>query len=248
MNTTPGGLGSTITAGIQDIAALLPLLGTEQCEEHIGSALSKGYLYAAATPLSIFGSLGMARAGFKTFVASLAFPRLGFDGARTLDNMGFKAKGMNLSLIMIDEQDKNEHVLAKTRIRADEDRRHLVETRLDYLLKDLHIDKKDITVSYACIEWNAKMILHTAIFCFLGTVPYIYLNVNADSPLRPLTRWSFPVIRALGGFLTATMTQLVIQRRIAALVHKCLLERRNEKTHHTTAEVSQHPFNTEWHQ
>jgi hypothetical protein len=63
----PGGIsfGATITGRIQNIAVLLPLLGTQQCEEHIGSALTKGYLDAA-----IFGSLGVARAGFKTRIAS----------------------------------------------------------------------------------------------------------------------------------------------------------------------------------
>jgi hypothetical protein len=35
----------------------------------VSSALTRGYLYAAATPMSIFGSLGMVIAGFKTLVA-----------------------------------------------------------------------------------------------------------------------------------------------------------------------------------
>ena len=61
--------GATFTGGIQNIAGFLPLLGTQQCEEHIGSALTKGYLYASATPMSIFGSLGIApsRAMSKSF-------------------------------------------------------------------------------------------------------------------------------------------------------------------------------------
>jgi hypothetical protein len=32
--------GATIAGGIQNIAGLLPLLGTQQCEEHIASALA----------------------------------------------------------------------------------------------------------------------------------------------------------------------------------------------------------------
>jgi hypothetical protein len=52
---------ATLTSGIQDVAALL---GTELCEFHISSALTKGYVYVAATPLSTFGS---ARAGFIAF-------------------------------------------------------------------------------------------------------------------------------------------------------------------------------------
>jgi hypothetical protein len=82
--------GATITGGIQDVAGLLPLLGTEQCEEHIGSALTGGYLYSAATPMSLFGSLGMARAGFKAFIACM--PGRTWSGATILANMGFEPK------------------------------------------------------------------------------------------------------------------------------------------------------------
>ncbi|KAF9259917.1 hypothetical protein L218DRAFT_630707 [Marasmius fiardii PR-910] len=62
--------GDTLSGGIQDISALLPLLGTEQCERHAGSALDKGFLYAAATPLSIFGSLGVAKTAYVTLIAT----------------------------------------------------------------------------------------------------------------------------------------------------------------------------------
>src|ERR1700687_221163 len=73
-------IGGTITNGIQDLAALLPLLGTEQCENHIGSALTKGFLYTAAAPLSTFGSLGVGRAGFKTLLSATSIPRLQPEG------------------------------------------------------------------------------------------------------------------------------------------------------------------------
>jgi hypothetical protein len=57
--------GQTVSGGIQDISAVLSLLGTQQCELHVGSALRGGgrggYLYAAITPISIFGSLGVAK-------------------------------------------------------------------------------------------------------------------------------------------------------------------------------------------
>ena len=63
MSGSPENVGTTLTGGIQDIAALLPLIGTDQCEKHVGSALDGGFLYAAATPLSIFGSLGVVKIG-----------------------------------------------------------------------------------------------------------------------------------------------------------------------------------------
>ena len=70
--SSSGGIGSTLTGGIQDISAILPLLGTEQCSDQVSSALTRGYLYAAATPMSIFGSLGVVSAGFKTLVACIS--------------------------------------------------------------------------------------------------------------------------------------------------------------------------------
>ncbi|KAJ7731743.1 hypothetical protein B0H16DRAFT_1259828, partial [Mycena metata] len=80
--------GTTISSGIQDLSAILSLLGTAECELHVGSALRGGgcggYLYAAITPLSIFGSLGPAKAAFS--IALLALPRR---GARILEHVGF---------------------------------------------------------------------------------------------------------------------------------------------------------------
>ena len=121
-------VGATITGGIQDVSALLPLLGTEQCEAHACSALTEGYLYVAATPISLFGSLGLARAGLETFVARLNFSifNANIRGALMLSNMGFRPIGINLPLILLDSNNN--------------DKRHLVETRLDELLEDLHVD------------------------------------------------------------------------------------------------------------
>ncbi|KAF8802161.1 hypothetical protein BYT27DRAFT_7173309 [Phlegmacium glaucopus] len=128
-----GGIGSTLTGGIQDISTLLPLLGTEQCEDQVSSALTRGYLYAAATPMSIFGSLGMVRAGFKTLVACFSFRDI--EGAKILGNIGFEPQGENLSLIMVETgkgKDKG---------------RYIIETRMDELIQQLNIDKNrhDIT-------------------------------------------------------------------------------------------------------
>jgi hypothetical protein len=129
--------GATITGGIPNIAGLLPLLGMQWCEEHIGSALTKVYLYAAATPMSIFGSLGVGRAGFKTLIACMPGRTWSAaTGAAILANMGFEPKGINLSLVMINKDDKG--------------RRHLAEIRLDELAKELRIDKSRVTVSHKC--------------------------------------------------------------------------------------------------
>ncbi|KAJ7026346.1 hypothetical protein C8F04DRAFT_966451, partial [Mycena alexandri] len=93
--------GATFSSGIQDISAILSLFGTEECELHVGSALRGGgrggYLYAAITPVSIFGSLGPAKAA-----VSIMFASVPFVGARTLRHLGFEAKGDALAITMLD--------------------------------------------------------------------------------------------------------------------------------------------------
>lgn len=66
------------------------------------------------------------------------------------------------------------------------------------------------------------MILLTAALCSLSIVPYVLLNTRGSSRLNSFTRWAFPVVRALGGFLTATMIQIVTQARIVRIARKRL--------------------------
>ena len=211
MSSSGAEIVSTITGGIQDIAAILPLLGTEQCSEQVSSALTRGYLYAAASPMSIFGSLGVVRAGFKTLVACFSFRSV--EGARILENMGFEPQGENLSLIMVEAgKGKNE-------------KRYIIENRMDELIKERNIDKNRITgVSHKSAAWNVKMIFATALLCAFGITPYIYLNLGANK-LTKSTRWVFPVLRATGGFITATLIQILIQRRITTLTDQYLIKR-----------------------
>jgi hypothetical protein len=161
MSSSGGGIGSTLTSGIQDIAAILPLLGTEQCSVQVSSALTRGYLYAAAAPISIFGSLGVVTAGFKTLVACFSFGDN--EGAKILGNMGFEPQGENLSLIMVETGKKNTG-------------RYIIETWMDELIKELNIDKNRITgVSHKSTAWNVKMMATTALLCAFSITPYTYL-------------------------------------------------------------------------
>ena len=197
MSSSNGGIGSTLVGGIQDISAILPLLGTEQCSEQVSSALTRGYLYSAATLMSIFGSLGVVSAGFKTLVACFSFGDI--EGARIFGNMGFEPQGENLSLIMVEaSKGKNKG-------------RYIIESRIEDLIRELNIDKNRTTgVSHKSTAWNVKMIATTALLCAFGVAPYIYLNLGANN-LKKSTTWVFPVLHATGGFIAATLIQLLIQ-------------------------------------
>ena len=232
MSSSHGGIGSTLTGGIQDIAAILPLLGTGQCSDQVSSALTRGYLYAAATPMSIFGSLGMVSAGFKTLVACFSFG--GIEGAKILGNMGFEPRGENLSLIMVEAgKGKNSG-------------RYVIETRMDELVKELNIDKNRITgISHKSTSWNVKMIATTALLCTFSIAPYIYLNLGANS-LNKSTTWVFPGLRAIGGFITATLIQLLIQQRITTLSDQYVVNR--NQLPNTDVEAAVKPVNTKKHQ
>ena len=139
MSGPPQNVGRTLTGGIQDIAALLPLLGTDQCEKHVGSALDGGFLYAAAAPLSLFGSLGIVKIGISVLISSISIPKFSISfrkfsinfsqdrwlGARTLDNAGFKPVGTVAPLIAMDGT------------------RYMAETRVMEILEEKHRQSKE---------------------------------------------------------------------------------------------------------
>ena len=162
MSSGGGGISSTITSGIQDVAAILSLLGTGD----VGSALTQGYLSAASAPMSIFGSLGLLSVGFKTLVACISFG--GIEGARLFGNMGFEPQGVNLSLIMVDTA------------KGENKGRFIIENRIDALIDELSIDKNRTTsVSHQSAAWNVKKMATTALLYALSITPYIYINLGS---------------------------------------------------------------------
>ncbi|KAJ7481851.1 hypothetical protein FB451DRAFT_982435, partial [Mycena latifolia] len=86
--------GTSLVSGIQDISAFLSIIGTDQCERHVGEALEGGFLYAAATPISMFGSLGIAEAAAAILGASISS-----QFARMLADSGFKLEGSVAAMI-----------------------------------------------------------------------------------------------------------------------------------------------------
>ena len=96
-----GGIGSTLTGGIQDIAVILPLLGTEQF--HVRSKSAQHLhddIFTRLQHLCLSLEVsGMVSAGLKTLVACFSLGDI--EGAKILGNMGFELQGANLSLIMV---------------------------------------------------------------------------------------------------------------------------------------------------
>jgi len=104
--------------------------------------------------MSIFGSLGVTRAGFKTFLAAISILRLKIEGARSLADAGFKSQGKNLSLIMLDEDEQAEAA-------------PVYEARAAYIGGSRKVTVSD---SWKTWEWNVKMILYTAISCIISCI------------------------------------------------------------------------------
>ncbi|KAJ2961698.1 hypothetical protein NQZ79_g3069 [Umbelopsis isabellina] len=69
--------GSVLTSGIQDVSAVAALFGTESCTEHVASGLTGGFLYPAAAGMSMFGSLGSAKAALYSIVSDSVLENLG---------------------------------------------------------------------------------------------------------------------------------------------------------------------------
>lgn len=163
--------GGTVTGGIQDISALLPLLGTEQCEEHVGSALVGGFLYAAVAPLSLFGSLGIARAGGKALMACIRYRM--FMGARLLRDAGFAPVGKALSQIMWDGEC------------------HVAEKSLTEMLEKLHItDVEKLSVEETRRNWNLWLLCCSIPVAVASTMPYMYFIRN-DHTDPKYARWLY---------------------------------------------------------
>ncbi len=216
----PPNVGTTLTGGIQDIAALLPLLGTEQCERHVGSALEGGYLYAAATPLSIFGSLGIVKLGTSVLISSISVPKPSFSfrftpypklsvtfrgrrwlAARTLDNAGFKPIGTVAPLIAMDGT------------------RYTAETRLLEILKEKHIeDPEHLSVEWKSKEWNVMLVVCTMVAAVFSVLPYISLILPRFRHSVVHSSWIFPLLRTVGSSLAVVCCQFLIQSRIVSLM------------------------------
>lgn len=204
----------TITGGIQDISALLPLLGTEQCEKHVGSSLDRGFLYSSVTPISIFGSLGIVRAAFNILVASLSIPQYRLLGAKKLSDGGFTPNGIVAPVIAMDPAHPQ---------------RFLAESRLESMLADEHIENvEDLTVSSGTgiAWWNSLLVLFTVVIAAAGLIPYIVIirhSHHSSGKFLFSSGWGFPICRVAGSVLCVNAAQFLMEIRILVLLKTRLL-------------------------
>ena len=192
----------TLSAGVHNLFALLPFLGTTQCEMHAGSALKHGYLYAAAAPLSIFGSPGLLQAGFAIGLAST--PSYHGFGASLLKDFNFEPSGEVTKMITLDEK------------------QYLAETNLTNTLGNLHVDNHHtlsikINDQRHTIHWNFCLIFFSFLATALNIIPYLHFIILQDTSV-PALAWLFPLVRAIGGSFCVIAGQLLLQRRILTIL------------------------------
>ncbi|EEB93180.1 hypothetical protein MPER_08204, partial [Moniliophthora perniciosa FA553] len=237
MPETPSNFGDTLSSGIQDVAALLPLLGTEQCERQVGSALEKGYLYAAAASLSLFGSLGIVKVAFATLLATIVNP---FYGGRWLEDAGFELKLLKL----LEEQHIEDPNMVSgfewtgwrrydtpySALDAEDYfgggygfLRYFQDLRGDIIKMDFEEVARDLKAISRRISsrirhfirlgfgtfssWNRLLIVTSARSAVVSLSPYVYLTSNQWD--SPLS-WSYPGLRSLGN---TSLTWMKIRRR-----------------------------------
>ncbi|KAJ8079674.1 hypothetical protein PM082_011261 [Marasmius tenuissimus] len=229
----PPNFGDTLSDGIQEVSALLPLLGTEQCERHVGTALEKGYLYAAATPLSIFGSLGIVKTAFSTVLATTTRP---FYGGSWLDDAGFGTTGSVSSMVAL----------------VKGTRQYGAEVQLQRLMKEQHIDDPEMVAEIEWFgwnknaangssllsvraqhceklrtnilmqppSWNVALIFTSLISSLISVSPYSYLIARSK---EHTILWLFPLLCSFGSLLCVVSVQLALQIRIHHITTTSLL-------------------------
>ncbi len=188
-------LSIVATNGIQDVSALLPLLGTEQCEIHTLSALDRGFLYTAATPMSLFGSLGIAKAAFTTLWGSIEWKRL--YGPRQLNNAGFQQRGV---MEVLSSGMDLPNALS------------LGERKIWDILRRSKFTRVDINLSSTgWLVWNFKMMMFSVALGVFGFVPFVDVIVNGTEDKSFRATWMYPMIRIAGSILSGVMVQFILQ-------------------------------------
>ncbi|KAJ7185015.1 hypothetical protein C8R46DRAFT_882437 [Mycena filopes] len=200
--------GSSLVSGIQDISAFLPIIGTDQCERHLGEALTGGFLYAAATPMSLFGCLGIVKASVSILCASVS-PRL----AQMLEDAGVALQGSTAAMIGMNLPTMKDgiHTFQPTD-------GFLAGEKFLGLLSTQHIDHAQVSLQFNYSRWNCWLALSTLLLSGLGLLPYISIITNSGPHASSLPDWVYPLMRVIGSALSVVLVQLIIQIRIQEIV------------------------------
>ncbi|RXW25382.1 hypothetical protein EST38_g460 [Candolleomyces aberdarensis] len=148
--------------------------------------------------MSIFGSLGIAKAGLIVLWGSI--DTRWFPGPSLLRNAGFTPSGIGELLVHVAEdfrhlysaEDKLRCVLSKKRIRSVE---------INLLSKDF-------------ILWNIRLVCATVFLSIFALLPYIFVIIQflPDQPFQET--WLFPILRIVGCDIVAISIQFIFQLRI----------------------------------
>ncbi|KAJ7481848.1 hypothetical protein FB451DRAFT_1556037 [Mycena latifolia] len=198
---------TSLVSGIQDISAFLPIIGTEQCEKHVGEALKGGFLYAAATPLSIFGCLGIVKASAAILVASIS-PRF----AQMLADSGFKLVGTVAAMIGKEPtskgSDANEN---EDGVQTDGVPQYIASKKFKELLKERHIDKSQLELGFDYYSWNWWLCISTGLFACFSITPYIRIIMDYNTRSEGFPAWAPPLMRIVGSAISVVIAQMIIQ-------------------------------------
>ncbi|KAJ7801690.1 hypothetical protein B0H14DRAFT_1673827 [Mycena olivaceomarginata] len=209
--------GKVFVSGIQDISVFLPIIGSEQCERHVGDALEGGYLYAAATPLSMLGSLGIVKGSVAVLCASVS-PRL----AQMYADAGFNLVGSAAAMIAKISTGKAEKVEVHN---GKAEIPYVARGHILDLLKKHHIEKfSNLSLEFNYTRWNAYLVLTTVSISILGFTPYIPTTLNDRQSFKKPPAWVYPLLRIAGSVICVITVQFLIQARMRRILEDTLKE------------------------
>lgn len=153
--------------------------------------------------MSIFGSLGIVKAGFTALWASLDAGN--FHGPRQLRNAGFYPTSTIEKLTY--EFDTDESV-------------YVAENRIRNILHQYKAgDVKVNLFSWPWLRWNLGMVLFTTLFSAPGFLPYNYIITHDIARPSFVSTWMYPMLRIIGCSIAAIMVQALVQLRILYIIH-----------------------------
>ena len=182
----------------------------------MGNALTRGYLFSAVAPLSIFGSLGILKQGFILWLLTVASTGEKLSFLRKLLPVGFEPKGDVPTLLSIEAGTKQ----------------YVAETRLTRIINRLDNGEiSSLEAKTSAGNWWFLAVLCSLIVVLTSVTPYIPSVVNLPAERSDLiVALSFPLIRALGSLFITVTSQLVLQHEILNLVKNRILYTKIDKT------------------